>query len=186
MSRFNYNSVCCDPKLCKRIMTRFVSEASDMTVEGRIDDLVIEGKRVVKLHRSRNGFWAYVESPIIEIGYDFKELAKSDIGCKEFRHNVIMRDPSMNCFSNLTLSLLHELGHFETDSKVPCGYNRDKAEKLIEERSKGDYIKTNLMYFNLPDEWLATQWAIEWLSNTENRKKAKRFEREFFKAWRGE
>lgn len=186
MSRFNYNSVCFDPKLCKRIMTRFVSEASDMTAEVEIDDLIVEVKKPVKLYKSRNGFCAYVECPVITIDYDFKELAKGDVGCKEFRHNVIMRDPSMNGFSNLTLSLLHELGHFETESKVPCGYNRDKAEKLIDERGKGDYTKINLMYFNLPDEWLATQWAIEWLSNTENRKKAKQFEREFFKAWRGE
>ena len=38
----------------------------------------------------------------------------------------------------------------------------------------------NFEYFKLPDEKAATDWAIEWLSHPENRRKAKEFEKKFF------
>ena len=38
----------------------------------------------------------------------------------------------------------------------------------------------NYAYFTLPDETAATEWAINWLSDAENRKKAKAFEKKFF------
>ena len=40
------------------------------------------------------------------------------------------------------------------------------------------------MYFLLPDEVVATKWAIDWLENAENRKLAKAFEKEFFKYYK--
>ena len=40
----------------------------------------------------------------------------------------------------------------------------------------------NYAYFMLPDEDLATSWAIQWLEESaENRRIAKQFEKEFFK-----
>jgi len=88
-------------------------------------------------------------------------------------------------FSHVTLSLLHELGHLETFDDVPEGYDRLDALLAIKAASKDDDKIANLMYYSLPDEWLATQWAIDWLSEEENRKRAKQFEKEFFRAWRG-
>ena len=41
----------------------------------------------------------------------------------------------------------------------------------------------NRIYFGLPDETAATEGAIKWLSIKENAKKAKKFEKEFFKCF---
>ena len=89
-------------------------------------------------------------------------------------------------FSDFTLSLLHELGHCETQDDLPEEDDREKACKMMEKYGKGDKRILNLMYFCLPDEYAATQWAIDWLSDEDNRKRAKKFEKDFFKAWRGE
>lgn len=187
MARFDYNSKCANSTACRRLMAEFVSNASDLTTEIEIEGtgLSVENPRPVRLKEGQNGFCAYVDSPAIFIEYDYKSVAEGGDGNKDFRRNVVMRAPAMNGFADITLALLHELGHFETEEELPFGYDRFKAEEMCKEWCGDDYEKLNLMYFTLPDEWLATQWAIEWLSDDDNRKIAKQFEREFFKAWRG-
>ena len=52
---------------------------------------------------------------------------------------------------------------------------------MIENREKyKDCVSLNNAYFQMPDETAATEWAIKWLSNPENRKIAKAFEKKFF------
>lgn len=184
--KFDYTSKCAHPKICKRLMTEFLSDASDLTDEVEVDERAFERKRPVTLEKGYCGFRAYVYGPDVRIEYDFKSMANNDEGQREFRRNITMRDASLRGFSDVTLSLLHELGHFETEDDVPFGYDRFKAQKQYRKWCGDDIVKINMMYFSLPDEWLATQWAIDWLSDEENRKRAKQFERDFFKAWRGE
>jgi len=43
------------------------------------------------------------------------------------------------------------------------------------------YKEKNALYFDLPDEKAATEWAIKWLA--ENAAIAKEFEKEFVKCW---
>lgn len=184
MAKFDYTSKCAHPKICERLMTEFLSDASTLTNELEFEELTFERKRPVNLTKGNYGFRAYVGAFDVCIEYDFKTM--SGEGQREFRRNVIMRDASIRGFSNVTLSLLHELGHFATEDDVPFGYDRFKAEKQFRKWCGDDIVKINMMYFSLPDEWLATQWAIDWLSDEDNRKRAKQFERDFFKAWRGE
>lgn len=183
MQKFNYKSKCAHPRKCVKLMREFISDASDLTDEVEIGDDVLEIQRPVSLKKGHDGFRAYIGADDVKIEYDFKSM--SDIGAKEFYRNMVMRDPSLRGFSMVTLSLLHELGHHETADDVPFGYDREKARNKMYKWSGEDERILNMMYFSLPDEWLATQWAIDWLSDEENRKRAKRFERDFFKAWRG-
>jgi len=177
MARFNYESKCANLRKCARIMKRFLRDASDMVQEG---DNGEEYEQFISLRRGNNGFRAiqYTFDKIIE--YDFTNAVSV-----VFRQNMVMRDFRLQGFSHVTLSLLHELGHLETFDDVPEGYDRLDALLAIKAASKDDDKIANLMYYSLPDEWLATQWAIDWLSEEENRKRAKQFEKEFFRAWRG-
>lgn len=186
MAKFDYTSKCANARLCSKLMKEFIADASDLSDEIEIGELTVERKRFISLTKGRCGFRAYVGATKIRIEYDFQSMAKNDVGQSEFRRNITMRDASLRGFSDVTLSLLHELGHFETEGDVPFGYDRFKAQKDYRKWCGDDLRLLNLMYFSLPDEWLATQWAIDWLSDEDNRKRAKQFERDFFKAWRGE
>lgn len=206
MARFNFNSKCAHPRICQRLMAEFLQDATSLTYEVDTRPLTItddfklvfgEGEvftvsRTVKMKRINNvNFCAFVDEDddeIMEFGYNYKCLA--DNQHDNFNRIFYLKNRSFMGFSSLTLTLLHELGHFETADKVPNGYCREVAVKAIhkactDKKGNKDYEKANLMYFSLPDEWLATQWAADWLSDKENRQRAKRFERDFFKAWRG-
>ena len=96
-----------------------------------------------------------------------------------FRQDFINRCPFARGFADVTLSVLHEIGHRMTDDLIPKDYDRERAEIncfLAAESLK----EANKYYFALPDETLATNWAINWLQNPENRKIAKAFEKKFF------
>ena len=203
MAKFDYSSKCVHPNICKRLMTEFLQEAATVTYEAEYTALMGEDEngwpifgesyseelpRKVKLTKGRV-FCTETESineEYIEIIYSFKQLARHDDGEIEFGRNIRSRAPFTAGFSTLTLSLLHELGHNETLDDIPDYYDREKALKQTHKHCKGNLRMLNMMYFSLPDEYLATQWAVDWLSDEDNRKKAKQFERDFFKAWRGE
>ena len=90
---------------------------------------------------------------------------KNDEGDKSFRKNFVSRCPLAKGFANVTISILHELGHhFNREAYVFSTINED------------DYDS----HYDIPYEIVATDWAIEWLQNAENRKMAKAFEREYF------
>jgi hypothetical protein len=105
---------------------------------------------------------------------------KKDLGGKCFRADFISRCPIAQGFSDVTLSLLHEVGHTMTKALVPP--MKDEIDRYNEAVEKTDDMKeVNKLYFALTDERMATDWAIEWLQNSDNRKMAKEFENEFFK-----
>lgn len=99
-----------------------------------------------------------------------------DLNCKigeddkQFRNNFISRCPLARGFSHITVSLLHECGHWETRSVM----DDDTYRKM---RAKVSDMET---YMAIPWEHLATDWAICWLSSPKNRKRAKEFERKYF------
>ena len=87
-----------------------------------------------------------------------------------FRKNFVSRCKMAQGFSSITLTLLHECGHWMTRSVVdPVEYCklRDRATKME-------------MYMDIPYERIATEWAICWLNCPANRKLAKIFERHYF------
>lgn len=177
MARFNYNSKCAHPIVCKRLMKEFIQ---DLTTEK------------VKLKEDDNFYTIIANDTIangILIGYNFKILMEICYAC--FRQNFFSRANYAKGFSSVTLVLLHELGHQKIKNTMPSDYyptkrnlnvfriRQDYNEKRIDE------LKFHSMYMALPDEFAATQWAIDWLAAKENRQKAKKFEKKFFKAWRG-
>lgn len=144
-------------------------------------------KTAIKLKfDSEEGFGALIpwESEELEnmkevtITYDFDSLGC--YGDKCFRKNFVKRYPGGNGFASITLSLLHELGHFCTCADFDFTYKMNKILREFERINKLPAEERNEAYFALPDEYAATQWAIEWLQEAEHRKIAKAFEKKFF------
>ena len=94
------------------------------------------------------------------------DLTAFDDRDKLFRADFIRRCPLARGFANVTISILHELGHH---------FNRESV--IFAEKLEGDTMEEHI---RLPQEIIATDWAIEWLHDSNNRKVAKEFERDFF------
>ena len=91
-----------------------------------------------------------------------------DEGDKEFRKFFISLYPPARGFADVTLSILHEIGHhFHREEYIFCDFDEY-------ERAQG------VDHFKLHCEIVATEWAIEWLKDSQNRKVAKAFEKEYF------
>ena len=121
---------------------------------------------------TKQGFCAincHDEDEFFEIGYNIDQLF-----CKantQFRRHFEAICPMARGFADVTISLLHELGHFSTDQEIE-GYDRQVELEFLRKYVPRELI--NYAYFMLPDEMAATLWAVEWLENAENRKMFKR------------
>lgn len=101
-----------------------------------------------------------------------RNLFENDEDDKLFRKDFIKRCPMARGFANVTLSILHEIGHhFHREEYIFTDYE-------VYERANG------AEHFKIPCEIVATNWAIEWLQDPFHRKIAKAFEHEFFGAVR--
>lgn len=94
------------------------------------------------------------------------DLNQNDLKDKMFRADFVKRCPMAQGFANVTLSILHELGHH---------FNREAV--IFADKLEGDDMEEHL---TLPHEIIATDWAINWLQNKENRKTVKKFEKIYF------
>lgn len=108
------------------------------------------------------------EHPRLKLPQDLN--APYDDADRRFRRNFVERCPIAQGFSNITLTLLHECGHWATRSIL----NVVEYEKMVQK------AYTQEMYMDIPWEHLATDWAICWLNDPINRKIAKGFERAYF------
>ena len=90
--------------------------------------------------------------------------------------------------NSFMLSMMHELGHFITDSEISdvvstyCTEDKKRIEKSItfgmaEEEEKA----FNWQYFYLPDEFFATAWAVKYAQ--EHPKRMKKMWRKIEKAF---
>lgn len=118
-------------------------------------------------------YWDDDDRTTFHVGYNLEELHCK--GSKQFRQDITRRSSITKGFANVTLALLHELGHLSVE--LDEDYDRELALAEIKSLPKEEI---NFAYFKLPDETAATNWAIEWLQNAENRKLAKAFEKKFF------
>lgn len=150
------------------------------------EEIIVTEKRrckIVNLTGTNQGCCAYSydledEKKYFRIGVNIDEFCSICKGDQQFRSDFVSRCLKAKGFANITLSLLHELGHFETHFMEFKNYNRIKELTLLREQYSEETI--NFAYFRLPDETAATNWAINWLDSAENRKKAKAFEKKFF------
>lgn len=136
----------------------------------------------------------------ITIGYNLNSLMEKDI--YGFYKNMYQRSKITKGFANITLTLLHEIGHAETEDEIRETFSYEDRHETREhnynliEKKYGDIDKTdknynqfifelNELYRQMPDEHAATDWAIQWLENADNRKIAKKFEKKFFSCFEG-
>lgn len=89
---------------------------------------------------------------------------------KAFRKDFVERCPLARGFSSITLTLLHECGHWATRSIFD----------IVEYEKWDERAESQEEYMKIPWEHLATEWAICWLHSPANRKVAKAFERAYF------
>ena len=90
--------------------------------------------------------------------------------------NMNRRNKTISGFSRITKILLHELGHVATIHKV-CDTYKDFREMQAEKEWN---CHSNADYLLCPDEWAATEWALNWINSKENRSIARRFEKRFW------
>lgn len=93
-------------------------------------------------------------------------IAMSDAGGQSFRDNFVKRFPECDCLSTFALSLFHEVGHLETEWDMDDDVELRNSDKMDDET-----------YYNLHNEWIATQFAGEWA--TSHLEKAKQFDLKF-------
>ena len=90
----------------------------------------------------------------------------------EFRRDFVTRYNPAQGFANVTLTILHEVGHFKTQ------YDGNVAITFLQNRKK--VFRSQKEYMLQEDERRATDWAIQWLYDPEHRRLAKQFEKEYF------
>lgn len=98
------------------------------------------------------------------------DLCTNDDMDKQFRKNIVSRCKLTQGFSNVTLAILHEFGHWETRSIF----------NIIAYHKIADAVNNMQEYMENPFERIATEWAICWLQVPQNRRLAKEFEDYFF------
>ncbi len=164
---------CIHPIKANRIIAEFINNAftynSNIIINPARNDIIdygvsgtIEDKRIVFFVPN----WR-------------KANYKNDQGGKLFRKDFEKRCQIGKGFADITISILHEMGHTVTQKDLPEDYNRFIALKRVYQEGITDTEK-NSRYFSMLDETFATNWAIKWLQNPENRKIAKTFEKKFF------
>lgn len=129
-------------------------------------ETIVDSKIVIARERDDWGMNIDERLPHLRLPQDLCQNTAED---KMYRKYFIERCKCGKGFSNVTISLLHEIGHWKTRDEVDW-------EKYYNERI-GVY---DYDYFNLDAERKATDWAIKWLANPKNRKFAKEFEVKFY------
>lgn len=94
---------------------------------------------------------------------------------KYFLNHVFSLAPDLKGYNGFLISFLHELGHHYTLDELSedeVNESLDTKRRINNEYTDGR-IDLQEEYFNLPDEVVATNWAIEYIRN--NRKKIDEF-----------
>ena len=102
-----------------------------------------------------------------KIDYSF---ATPNIGTQYFMENLANIAPDIKCDPFL-ISLLHELGHHETGhmfEEVEDLLFRKRKESMavkLTTASEEEARDLHFKYFNMPDEYEATMWAVNYMRN---------------------
>lgn len=88
------------------------------------------------------------ESNIFEVDFeDYIINYATENEVDDFYNNFVERFPLAGNFAPFVLSLLHEVGHLETE------------DDIIDDTEERNAITTTAEYFNLYNEAIATDWA---------------------------
>lgn len=109
-----------------------------------------------------------------EYAYDFEDecvsfkITENDISDMFFTDFIKDRFDYI-CPAPFVLSLLHEVGHHKANDEIEgaiyefCIAEKERITKAMNEESDMDKCKElEYQYFNLPDEIMATQWAVNY------------------------
>ena len=120
-----------------------------------------------KITNILNNFLAQFELTA-EMGMDFSyyyddnlitySLIYSEQGASDFMESVEEKSPTIDADVFLW-SVLHEVGHHETIDELT------EEEEEYSENTKRRILEENLphkLYYNLPDEYAATSWAVQY------------------------
>ena len=121
----------------------------------------------VPLNRVKD--FRYNLNQLLERGSDY-----SDQGFGYICANMGKRANYTKGFAQITKILLHEYAHTVTYDQIMELYGEEEIARLYAE------AETQEEYLHVPTEWVATQWAINWLKDPEHRKIARDFEKKFW------
>ena len=114
----------------------------------------------VKVSFKKEGYWYDNEKETINV--DLSDL--EDMGF--MRH---LREVHKCKFANeysLTLwSILHEIGHYYTLDDVEEDDEDDRVALALTTTAVAHNKKVQNRYFNMPSEWAATEWAIDFIKD---------------------
>lgn len=211
--KFNYASTPAHPRKIYTIMKNFVNEnvtlmrdidytpipPAGLTAEEWFEQVlntepVIETEKVLfHVHKGNKcAAWDTDEfdTPICNITMCPEELTSG--GAEAIFRNACSRSATLKGFAKITFALLHEVGHFMVAEEMQGVESTiERPEDIISyafdhsNNWKEFHDVYQSFHYNQPEEKAATDWAINFLSDPNNRKITKAFEKEFFKAWRG-
>lgn len=127
----------------------------------------------IKVTFAREKMWANIENKEINIDVTDNE----DMGFRKHIYNG-HKFKDVNKYSLLMWSILHEIGHIKTPKAKDDMHARTLCAMVSEETARKDISIQNL-YFNIPCEWQATEWAINFIKR--NQKFVKKFDKKFYK-----
>ena len=184
--------ICIHPRKAVWAMRDFLNEISTLEYiieadyNGEEMENAVKAKRMAKIIKG-DTFCAYVYGiygqfeEYYKIAYNWDSLW--DRANYYFRKNFVSRCPSAQGFASITLTLLHELGHIQTEHNnysIPERNAEESRIRALYRNKQINYEVLQTLYFNIPQEYDATNWAIEWLKDPAHRKIAKKFEKQFF------
>ena len=138
-----------------------------------VDKLVDRLTEIIQVFCDRMGFDVVIDNDKEFYCYPndrevFYSLTTNKRQSKWFMENAFAMGLAYDC-GDFCLSLLHEVGHCETEQTLTKGQkiSRTKRKKNL----NGIYKKDNFIYFGLVDEVKATEWAIQF-ANTHKKELA--------------
>ena len=156
-------------------MKWFLNELSKENANGRKIKLHEGCGFAALIHHNRSldeNEWKFIYNIdcLIKSGNNYKD------GAGYVSANMALRAPYMRGFSQVTRILLHEFGHHMTYDEVMRLYGGECEMSKFYGAVEGIQAR----YIRVPAEWVATQWGIMWLADSEHRKLAKKFEKRFW------
>lgn len=179
------NKILIHPKKVVKEMNKFTNSIiTNKYATYSLEEGIVEHSYTCKMIKG-NQFgirYAGIDGTRYEMTYSFSNAYEEDIlADRTFRKDFVNRCPLARGFADITLTILHELGHMH--SEQPFNYSEYIHAQILIGKTANNIVEANEMYFKIPNEENATNWAIEWLQDPENRKLAKAFEKEFFKCF---
>lgn len=120
-----------------------------------------------------NGVGYYYETATNTINVDFTDETE-EFGF--LRHLKEVHNCDFAYDYSITLwSILHEIGHYETENEIEEDTDDEELRFWLSMTDKKVAENPTIQdrYFNLPSEWVATEWAIDWIKD--NLETAKKF-----------